>query len=76
MIHDTRKQTKYYWRSWEFKLGPPTNNTVILCGPDFDTEEEARRHAETTVRRLTRRWPDSLGGTSKYTIKMEDSKED
>ena len=68
MTNDTITSVKYYWRSFEFRLGPPTRNIVTLSGPDFDTEEEARQDAEKNVKRMTQRWQYSLGGTSKYTI--------
>jgi hypothetical protein len=80
MTHDTNtsgeaRPAKYYWRTEQFDVGVPLQTRVTLCGPDFDTEEEAKLDAERNVKRITRNWRNSCGGTSKYTIKMGDPRD-
>jgi hypothetical protein len=64
--------TKYRWESGRFAAGPldrdePTT-FVTLCSQDFDTEEEAIQDAKLNVKRRTKKWGQSWGGTSVYTI--------
>lgn len=67
---------RYYWESQQFEVGRPLQCRIILCGPGFDTAEEAKQDAERNVKRITTNWRDSRGGTSKFTIKMGDPKDD
>lgn len=71
-----RARQKYYWESQQFEVGYPLQSRIILCSPGFDTAEEAKQDAERNVKRITTNWCDSRGGTSKYTIKMGDPKDD
>lgn len=70
---------KYYWKSDKFNTGPnkdEPSTIVILVSEDFDTEEEAREHAEKNVKRRTKNWGYSWGGTSVYTISTRPAKQD
>lgn len=78
MTNDTTSEAhpiKYYWQTHQFDVGFPVYATITLCSPNFKTAEEAKQDAERNVKRITRNWRDSHGGTSKYTIESGDPRD-